>query len=231
MAIPVQAKNLKVMVFAAHPDDELIGCGGSMRKHINLGNDVRVVYLTSGEAGNLKYSKEELASIREKEAENGLGILGVKDFSFLRNKDGYLEANSENLIKIVELIRKYKPDIVYLPHSEEAHQDHRTTYDLVSKAINKAKGNWFQEAPGEPWQVKNIFSYEIYPLQKTVDYCEDITKFMNLKDTALKEHKSQIESVAYDDLAKSIGRYRGILSNGTEYAECFQVIRIDDIFH
>ncbi len=224
------ANGRHVMVFAPHPDDELVGCGGSMAKHIKLGNHVTVVYMTSGDAGNVKYSKDELIKIREREAVNGLKVIGKCEPVFLRNMDGYLEANSENLIKVVELIRKAKPEIVYIPHANEAHQDHKVTYDLVNKAITKARGNWFQEAKGEPWAVKTIFAYEVYPLLGSVNYCEDITSYMDLKYTALKEHKSQTESVAYDDLARSIGRYRGILNSGTQYSECFQVIKISDLF-
>jgi LmbE family N-acetylglucosaminyl deacetylase len=227
---PSNAHDLKVMVFAPHPDDELVGCGGSIAKHVKLGNNVHVVYMTSGDAGNMKYKKEELASIREAEALRGLNIIGVKNSHFLRSKDGYLEVSPAELIKVVELIRIYKPDIVYLPHADEAHQDHKVTNDLVLKAINKARGNWFQEAKGEPWTVKTIFAYEVYPLQKTVNYCEDVTEFMDLKYKALKEHKTQIESVAYDDLAESISRYRGILNSGSKYGECFQVIKISDLF-
>jgi N-acetylglucosamine malate deacetylase 1 len=228
--LETKAKDLQVMVFAPHPDDELVGCGGSIAKHVKLGNQVTVVYMTSGDAGNLKYTKEQLGKIREQEAKNGLKILGVSKLSFLRNRDGYLETSADNLVKTVELIRNSKPDVVYLPHAEDAHQDHKVTYDIVTKAINKARGSWFQEAKGEPWGVKTIFAYEIYPLQTTVNYCEDISDFMDLKYTALQEHKSQLESVAYDDVAKSMGRYRGVLNSGTKYAECFQLVKIGDLF-
>lgn len=98
----------KILVFAPHPDDDVIGCGGSIAKHTKQGSKVTVVYMTSGDAGSLNYSKEELAQIREKEARSAAEILGVEDLIFLRNSDGYLEYNKENLVKIIELIRDKK---------------------------------------------------------------------------------------------------------------------------
>jgi len=218
------------MVFAPHPDDELVGCGGSIARHVSLGNKVTVVYLTSGDAGNIHYSKEELSRIREEESRLGMQLLGVDDLVFLRNKDGYLQADANNLVKVVELLRKAKPSVVYLPAASDAHQDHKATNELVLRAINKARGSWFQEAQGEPWSVKTVFGYEVYPLMQSVSYCEDISPFMELKLKALKEHKSQLESIAYDDVAQSKDRYRGILNLGAKYAECFEVIRISDYF-
>lgn len=227
------AQNLKVLVFAAHPDDELIGCGGSMAKHLKLGNQVKVIYFTSGDAGSLKYSKQELAKIRENEALRGLEALGSPQIKaqFLRNSDGFLEStNLQALTQAVEAIKSYKPDIVYLLHAEEAHKDHRASNTLIMQAINKARGNWFQEAKGEPWAVKTVLTYEIYPMQQSVNYCEDISEFMPNKLKALSEHKSQLESVDYDGLAESLSRYRGILNSGTKYAECFQVVKINNLF-
>ncbi len=95
----------RVLVFAPHPDDDIIGCGGSIAKHVRGGSDVTVVYMTSGDAGSLKYSKGELAKMREAEAKNAAKVLGVKDLVFLGNADGYLECNKENLVKTVDLIR------------------------------------------------------------------------------------------------------------------------------
>jgi len=230
ITLPAQSGNLRVMVFAPHPDDELVGCGGSIAKHVSLGNKVTIVYLTSGDAGNIHFKKNELANIRENEARKGMQLMGVNNLIFLKNLDGYLEASGENLVKVVELIREYKPNVIYLPSPDEAHQDHKVTNDLVSKAINKARGSWFQEAKGEPWTVKTIFAYEVYPLLKNVNYCEDTSQFMELKLKALQEHKSQLESMAYDDIAKSKDRYRGILNYGSQYAECFDVLKISEYF-
>jgi LmbE family N-acetylglucosaminyl deacetylase len=91
----------KILVFAPHPDDDIIGCGGSMAKHISQGNRVQVVYLTSGEAGSHKYSKAELAVIREGEARQATASLGIKDVNFLGMPDGFISYTRENLLTLV----------------------------------------------------------------------------------------------------------------------------------
>jgi len=219
----------KILVFAPHPDDDLIGCGGSIAKHIKEGNKVTVVYVTSGDAGSLSYSKEELAQIREKEARSAAKILGVEDLIFLRNPDGYLEYTKENLIKIIEIIRDKKPDLIYIPHEKDAHNDHRITNKLVVESVARASGPWFQECKGEPWSVGTVLCYEVWTPLQQISYIEDITDFIELKIEALKQHKSQIKDIQYDEAVKGLNRYRGIMTGKGEYCECFQVITTDKI--
>ena len=144
----------RVLAFAAHPDDDLIGCGGSLTKHVKLGNHVSVCYVTSGEAGSLEHSKEELAKIREGEAKKAAEIIGLADIVFLRNRDGYLEYTETTLTQLVKLIRKKRPHIVYVHHHLDAHEDHKVTSRLVNEAIGRASTPIFQEYKGEPWSVE-----------------------------------------------------------------------------
>lgn len=109
----------RIMVFAPHPDDDILGCGGSIAKHARQGHEIITVYMTSGEAGSLTYSRDELAALRENEARQASLLLKVNETIFLRNPDGYLEYNRDNLVKIVSLLRANKPDLVYLPHRLE----------------------------------------------------------------------------------------------------------------
>jgi LmbE family N-acetylglucosaminyl deacetylase len=215
----------KVLVFAPHPDDDLIGCGGSIAKHIKKGNEVAIAYMTSGESGSLKYSKEELAKIREQEAKNAAAIIGVKEVYFLKNPDGYLEYCKESLIKVIELIRTAKPDIVYIPHEFDGHKDHQATHKLVTEACGRAGGPWFQECSGEPWSVQTILCYEVWVPLQNITYVEDITDFIELKVKALGEHKSQLDDISYDEAVKCLNRYRGIMAGGGKYSECFQILK------
>jgi len=219
----------KVLIFSPHPDDDVIGCGESIAKHIKQGNKATVVYMTSGEAGSLKYSKEELAKIREDEAKNAAKVLGVEDIIFLRNPDGYLEYNKENLIKIIEIIREEKPNIVYIPHKNDAHKDHKTTYELVIEAVVRASGPWFQECKKEPWLVEVVLCYEVWTPLQEISYVEDITDFIEQKIKAIRQHKSQIQDVQYDEAARGLNRYRGIMTGKGKYCECFQVLRINKL--
>ncbi|MDJ0624920.1 MAG: PIG-L family deacetylase [Candidatus Caenarcaniphilales bacterium] len=225
------AKKLNVMVFAPHPDDEVIGCGGSIAKHVKQGNEVTVVYMTSGDSGNIEYSKKELAKLRENEAKAGAKFLGVNKVVFLRNPDGYLEVNQDNLVKVLSVIREYKPDVVYVPSREEGHRDHKSTNAIVLDAVGRASGPWFQETSYAPWSVSTVLEYEVNPPMQNIHYCEDISDFIELKVKALQMHKSQIDDIHYDKAVEALNLYRGAMTHGTnKYSECFKIVKIKKVF-
>lgn len=215
----------KVMVFAPHPDDDVIACGGSMARHVQKGDAVCIVYLSSGEAGSLTHPLEELAKIREAEATRAAGILGVKDLLFLGNPDGYISFTREAIEPIIRLIRDKKPSLVYLPHENEAVRDHQESFHLVKEACKRAAGPWFQNCGQEAWSTSVMLAYEVWtPLQK-VSLAEDISDFMSIKLAALREHQSQLADIAYDEAIQGLNRYRAITSGIGKYCECFQVIK------
>jgi LmbE family N-acetylglucosaminyl deacetylase len=194
---------------------------------MQLGNQVAIVYMTSGEAGSLQIKPEFLAAIREKEARNATDLLGITDLTFLHYPDGYLAYNKETLSSIVALIRSKKPNIIYMPHIKDAVSDHMITASLVVEACRRAAGPWFQECGEEPWSVKNILGYEIWTPVQNVGHCEDISDFIFAKMRALHMHKSQIEHLRYDEAIQSLNRYRGILTGKGNYCECFQLIKAE----
>ncbi len=217
----------KIMVFAPHPDDDILGCGGSIAKHSHQGHEIIIVYMTSGEAGSLTYSCEELATLRENEARQASLLLKVNETIFLRNPDGYFEYKRDNIVKIVSLLRTKKPDIIYLPHQLDGNEDHRVTNKLVLDACRRSSGPWFQECQGIPWEVKTILAYEIWTPLQDVSYSEDITPFMEQKLSALRLHVSQLKDIQYDEAIKALNHYRGIMSGKGQYCECFQVLKAE----
>lgn len=219
----------RIMVFAPHPDDDILGCGGSIAKHARQGHEIITVYMTSGESGSLTYSHDELAALRENEARQASLLLKVNETIFLRNPDGYLEYNRDNLVKIVSLLRANKPDIVYLPHRLDGNEDHRVTGKLVLDACRRSSGPWFQECHGRPWGIKTILAYEIWTPLHDVSYIEDITPYMEQKLDALRLHASQLKDIQYDEAIRGLNLYRGIMSGKGRYCECFQVIKTSDI--
>jgi len=214
-----------ILVFAPHPDDDIIGCGGSIAKHIQQGNQVSTIYMTSGEAGSLESKPEELIQIREEEAQKTAALLGVTDLIFFRNPDGYLEYNKENLSRIIAIIRSKKPTVVYIPHSADSVPDHLVTHQLTVEGCRRAAGPWFQEFGEQPWSAKHILGYEVWTPLQTVAHCENISDFMSLKLDALQMHKSQIKHIRYDQAIEGLNRYRGIMTGKGNYCECFQLIQ------
>lgn len=217
----------KIMVFAPHPDDDVLGCGGSIAKYSQQGHAVITVYMTSGEAGSLTCSRDELATKRENEARQASLLLKVNETIFLRNPDGYLVYNRDNLVKIVSLLRTKKPDIIYLPHCLDGNEDHRVTHKLVLDACRRSRGPWFQECQGSPWEVKTILAYEIWTPLQDVSYSEDITSYMEQKINALRLHASQLEDIQYDKAIRALNHYRGIMGGKGQYCECFQVLKAE----
>jgi len=220
----------RVLVFAAHPDDDLFGCGGTMAKHVKLGNEVSVCYMTSGEAGSLEYSKKELAKVREEEAKKAAKIIGLNDLTYLRNPDGYLQYDEANLKKSVELIRMKRPNLVYVHHRHDAHEDHRTTFRIVAEAVGRAGAPFFQEYKRRPSSVDTLFVYEVWTPLIEFNYAEDISEFIDTKIAALREHKSQIKQIRYDNAARGLASYRGVMSRKGKYCEAFNVIKTNALF-
>lgn len=215
----------RVMVFAPHPDDDIIACGGSIAKHVQKGHHVSIVYLSSGEAGSLSYVPEDLAKIREAEAARAAGLLGVADLIFLSNPDGYISFTRETLEIIIRLIRSKKPTKVYLPHENESVLDHQQTHRLVWEACKRAAGPWFHDCGKESWSVSSMLAYEVWTPLQNVTLAEDISDFISVKLAALREHQSQLADIAYDEAIEGLNRYRGITIGAGKYCECFQIIK------
>lgn len=214
-----------IVVFAPHPDDDILGCGGTIAHSIHLGLTAAVVYLTSGESGSLSVPREALGTMREAEAGRAAGMLGVEDVRFLRWPDGYLEVKPDYLILLTGLIREMQPDIVLIPHAGDAVPDHQVTHQLVFDAIRRAAGPWFPECGGDPWPVSRILGYEVWTPIPSPAALVDITPYASLKQQAMQCHQSQVSEIRYDDGIMGLNRYRGVTTGAGRYCECFQVIR------
>ena len=142
-----------VLIFAPHPDDDIIGCGGSIVKHVRQENNVEIVYLTSGESGGLGGSPEEISAIREYEAKKAAKHVGAGKVHFLRQPDGYLTATKENITAITTLLRQAKPDIIYIPPANDNHRDHRAAHELLLECCLRAGMPKSAESGEELWSV------------------------------------------------------------------------------
>jgi len=207
------------MVFAPHPDDDILGCGGTLAQHIQHGAEVLIVYMTSGDAERVSgTTAQELAHIREKEAKNGAAKVGISDLIFLRYPDGKLEASRDAIDQVVNLIGSYKPELVYIPHKRDAHKDHHTTFLIITAAINELLSGY------SDWKAPLVLCYEVWtPLQKYTHKI-DISGSIDIKLDALAEHKSQVSapsSTNYLEAVKALNRYRGIMTWTGMYGECF----------
>ena len=125
---------------APHPDDEVLGCGGSIARHIEVGRQVFVVYLSSGEHGSADRPPAELGPLREQEAAEAVGVLGVPDANlrFLRFPDGGINPGAPDPVGAVTTTLRELGRLLYLPHPGDASFDHRAAFGLCWRAAAMA---------------------------------------------------------------------------------------------
>ncbi len=220
----------KILVVAPHPDDDVIGCGGSIIRHVRRGNTVGVVYITSGDMGGLDRREAEMGAIREAEATKAAKLMGIKDRHFFRKTDGNLTCTREDIAEATKLIRDYRPDVVYLPHAYDGHRDHRLTHELITEACLWAARPQLAECGRQLWLVGTLLCYEVGTPLPVVNYTEDISDVIDLKIAAMQLHESQAVNLEYAEAVRNLNRLRGIASGLGAYCECFQVLRVATLF-
>ena len=126
---------MRVLVISPHPDDDVIGCGGTLRRHVLDGDTVRVIYLTSGEKGGHGRPPDETARLREDEARAAAQILGLHGLEFWRLPDGGCRATQELVDRLNSVLSAWAPQRIYVPHAREMHPDHRAAARLVRRSF------------------------------------------------------------------------------------------------
>ena len=147
----------RTLVLAPHPDDETLGCGGTLRLLLMADKRVKVVFLTSGEKAFRSSNQQEYALLREREAEKALRVLGVSEYEFLRFPDRELDAYYEKVsARLLLIAGSYMPDNIYSTSMIEINPDHRTTASLAIDIQRKVRA----DESGQPRDIK-VFFYEV----------------------------------------------------------------------
>jgi LmbE family N-acetylglucosaminyl deacetylase len=201
-----------VLVIAPHPDDETLGCGGTIRLRIEKGERVSVVFLTSGELGLKHLSPRKAWAIRETEARRAAKILGITCVYFLRLPDWVLGEHLKKAATALRpVLRATTPGIVYVPHPEDGHPDHQAAWPLLKQA-------WPRRLGAEP----EVFGYEIWSPIAQPDCLVDISSVMPRKIRALRAHHSQLGQFDYVRAIIGLNQFRGSLGARCDFAEAFR---------
>lgn len=187
---------LDILAIGAHPDDIELGCGATIAKEIYLGKKVGVLDLTRGELGT-----RGSAEIRDTEAKNAAKILGLTVRKNLAFADGFFINDKEHQLKVIEIIRKYQPEIVLCNAIDDRHIDHPKGSKLVSDAcflsglrkIETRLNNKSQDA----WRPKQLYHY-IQWKNIAPDFVVDVSGFIDIKLKAVQAYSSQF----YDPTSK-----------------------------
>lgn len=206
----------RVMVIAPHPDDETIGCGGTLRKHHLAGDRITAIFMTDGSKGGALAGGicgEALIALREREARAAAGVLGIDECVFLRNPDMSLQCSAHTVGQLRQLLKSLEPDIVYAPSPLETHRDHREACIIAAHALDEYS---------HPVQV---YLYEIWtPITANCVVPIDIEH----KAAAVRCYRSQMdERELFVVAVTNLARYRGVtcLPGQDVSVECF--LRLD----
>jgi LmbE family N-acetylglucosaminyl deacetylase len=218
-------KNKKALVIAAHPDDEILGCGGTIARLINEGYETYTLVLGRGITARGKKRKWEIEELKKQmeKANKLLGIKKVFSYDFPDNK--FDSVPLLDIVKKVETVKsKIKPEIIFTHFREDLNIDHRRTYDAVVTATR----------PMEDETVKTIYSFEVlsstewkYPISFSPNVFFDISKTLSKKIEAMSYYKSELREFPHPRSLKAIKLNAEMwgVKVGLKHAEAFQLVR------
>lgn len=175
---------LDILAIGAHPDDVELGCGATVAKMVASGKKVGIIDLTQGELGT-----RGTAETRRQEAADAAKILGVEVRENLGFRDGFFVNDEAHQMKLIEVIRKYQPEIVLCNALEDRHIDHGKGAEVVETACFLS-GLKKIETGNPAWRPKHIFHFiQWYPLKP--DFVLDVSGFIEKKNAACFAYKTQ----------------------------------------
>ncbi|HYD20270.1 MAG TPA: PIG-L deacetylase family protein [Flavipsychrobacter sp.] len=206
----------KVLVVSPHPDDEAIGCGGVICKHVAEGDEVHVVFLTSGEKGGHGRAEDETKQLREREALEAAKVLGTASSEFWREADKEVPVNDSTIDRLFKKIEDLQPSVIYVTHENEEHPDHKAAAAIVKQAVSRIQNDIM------------ILGYEVWTPIQQMDHIVDISDYVTTKERAIQAHKSQCDVLKFDEAILALNRYRGEMHSwpGGDYAEVFTLLKI-----
>ena len=221
----------KILIVVAHPDDEVLGCGGTITRLNKEGYELYTLILGEGiTSRDDKRSKEkrgrEIANLKE-QAKKANELIGVKKVFFHDFPDNRFDTVPFlDIVKVIEKIKnQIKPEIIFTHYEKDLNIDHQITYKAVITATR----------PVREETVKEVYSFEIpsstewfYPLSFSPDMFFDISETIDIKLKALKKYQTELRESPHPrscEGVKLIAKLWG-MKVGINYAEAFKSVRI-----
>jgi LmbE family N-acetylglucosaminyl deacetylase len=217
---------MNVLVISPHPDDEVLGCGGTILKHVNEGDNVFLCMVTTRKEPDWT---REFIETKRKEVLEASNFLVIKDVYFLKFPTVRLDTVPQKDLNdaLFEVLSKVKPEIVYIPFIGDLNIDHRIIFEsslVVLRPFNNV-----------PFKIKKILSYEVLsstevgqPFGAFVpNIYVDISDFIEKKKQALSIYKSEVRKFPHPrslEMIEILAKKRGSES-GMKCAEAFMLIR------
>lgn len=198
----------RILVFAGHPDDELISCGGTIVKYRNLGSEIKIIIATTGSGGYARENdKENVLEQRKKELSLIKSILRC-EFVELNYLD--LVITREKISQITNLIRNFKPQLIFIPHYTDFHRVHRNLSLITREAIYHCSSGKAYGGHNRSWTPLGVYYYEspsckfqyiegsVFVIVNIENYWEEKKEIFNQVYTSQKEVLDRVLDWAED---------------------------------
>ena len=207
---------MKVLVVASHIDDEVLGCGGTIKKHVDKGDEVYVIFISSHHS---KRFNEEIITLRKTHAQKVAEFLGIREVFFADHPLIMLDTipQLDIVTSLEQIIFHVKPEILYCHYETDINADHRCVYHASSVWCRPSKTPF----------IKQVLLYEIFgsTLNFHPNFYVDISNYIEDKLAALSIYTTEIDVQTRTlDTSRLVAGYRGAEIN-TEYAEAFYLYR------
>jgi len=213
----------KVLAIAVHPDDETLGCGGTLLKHKSNSDEVHWLICTETEDGSEFFCKrnneiKEVSRIYSFDSVENLKLKTMK-------VDEY--SMSELVSKISKIINKIRPNIIYLPFKGDVHSDHRKIFEAAYSCTKSFRYPFIKKI----YMIETVSETEFAPSMREDSFVPnvfvDISEYMNLKLRIMNIFASEISEHPFprsDKNIKALATFRGATA-GCEYAESFMLLK------
>jgi LmbE family N-acetylglucosaminyl deacetylase/glycosyltransferase involved in cell wall biosynthesis len=222
--VPYKAAEIhaeRVLVLAAHPDDEVFGAGGLLARLASSGSMIRVVVFTGGEAQETKEPGSSDPETRRREAREAGAVLSVNDFTFVGLPDRSLDSRRPEIEERLEAeIQGFEPDLILAPSPCEVHPDHRALADAVYQTVASSR-TW---DPGNPAiRHLQLAFYEV-SLPLLPNALVPLGEFGAAKKEAIARFSSQAAVRDYAGAIAGLNAFRSLTLQGAGSAEGFRTI-------
>jgi len=218
----------KILIVAAHPDDEAIGCGGTIAKFAGSGCEIHALFLTDGVGARMESTSVDTA-LRNESTEKAAQLMGIQSIEYGTFPDN--QVDSLPLLKVVQFVEQHlnviKPDTVITHHAFDLNVDHQIAHRAVMTACRPQPG----------FCVKTILNFEVASSTEwqtphanqcfTPNWFVDISEQLDTKKQALMAYEQELHGWPHSRSIEAIehmARWRGA-SMGCEAAEAFMLVR------
>lgn len=200
----------KVVILAPHMDDETIGAGGTIMKHVEDGAEVHCIFTSDGSGSESGHAGDELSLMRKQEMENVNRILGMDRIHYMDLPDGHVRSDEESQQALKDLLTSIGPELIYAPPYVDAHPDHTNTMYLLADVLDDTE---------ELDPLIRLYEINCPIPPEEINCIVDISEFVSRKEEAITMFSSQV--IAFDGFLKMNRLKTNLTSQETAAVETF----------